>query len=189
MKTLPWIIISIMLVAFSVYECNRKPTIIEHTEYIYDSVLVMQEKIKIDSFERIVYYPIIESIIDTAWKMPVIDTNAIIRDYLAEVYYKDRILIDDSSLFVMYDAMVSNNRLQWIKPSAKIRRPLTIHKTTYIEADTKARWEVSTGIFAAVNEYSSDIGGIVQFRWGPITFGYGRGVLERTNLVVASYNF
>lgn len=120
------IIIALFALLFLQRECSRppqqppQPDTIRYTEIIYDTIPITKPVP--------VPYPV--HIVDSFMIPPVIDTAAIIKDFIALRIY-DRILLDDTTAFIRVTDSVTHNRLMGAALQYINRRP-TITKTTNI---------------------------------------------------------
>lgn len=152
MKTLPWILLTAILVIVLTWrECTRPPRIIvdvQHTsDTIHgDSIPVPYPVVQIIKEDSIVYRNIPAQI----------DSAAVAREYYAERYYKQYPIVDDSSVFISIDALVSENRLRWVVPYVQIKRPRVInHYTTVIqETEQRNKYFYGFGVGRNPNEFS-----------------------------------
>lgn len=186
MKTIPWIILTILLMlALTWRECTRPVKyIIEHehtSDTIYgDTVLIPFPVVKIKMVDSIVY------VVAPA----DIDTGAILAAYFEEKYYRQYPVADDSNVFVAFDAMVSENQLRWVKPYIKIKKPTVInHYTTNLiqEKSYQKSFNFKAGGFGINYPGGYDIGASIGFRYKKLYFEYGRGIGE-TNLLSISFD-
>ncbi len=188
MKTAPWIIISIALIAIlSWRECTRPEAGVEYvythtTDTIVDSIARPYPVVKIVKEDSIIH--------DTTYLYREIDTAAILADYFAERHYNNQTLIDDSLLLVSINAVVTQNRLQWVQPTVKIRQPLTIHHhITMPVQKNEQHWGLAAGGFGYNSPAVFDAGPALKVRYHHLEFGYGRGLLNQTNLFTLFYTF
>ncbi len=107
--------------------------------------------------DSIVYVPqYLPSKTDTVF-VPV-DTNAIIRGYLAEVY-GHHVLKDDSFAFVAFDYMLSRNQLQYIRNvQYQNRLPTQIINTTEINRANPKLNKIALGFNIRGNALCLDYG-------------------------------
>jgi hypothetical protein len=148
MKQAPWIIIIILLVALIITrECNRPDHLPDNGNVIADTIY-RTDTIKGDSIP--VPYPVVEiKTIDCTRiiKVPVnVDTAAILAAYFSENYYTNYPIVDDSNVFVSFDALVSENRLRWVVPYVQIKRPRVINHYTTVIQETEQRNKLFAGL-------------------------------------------
>jgi len=186
MKTLPWILLLIIVSVVSIYECSRKPEIVYETIHTQDTVWqqVVKEytKVVIQKEDSLVY--------DTIWKYLPVDTAKILEDYFVQRFYNNKQLVDDTLVTVTITAMVTQNRLQWIEPTVTINTPIITHYHYTLPKETiKPRpWGFAAGAFGYSHPTVYDIGAVGQVRYYNLSFGYGRG-LNKSNLFTILYNF
>lgn len=148
MKQAPWIIIIILLVALIITrECNR-PDHLHDNGNVIAYTIYRTDTIKGDSIP--VPYPVVKIVKEDSIvyiEVPTqIDTAAILADYFAKVYYQKHELVNDSDVLIQFDALVSENRLQFITPYVQLKRRTIInHYTTVMEA-TKPRNKYYAGL-------------------------------------------
>jgi hypothetical protein len=138
-----WMIIAFLLLALIlVRECNRSERFVEVNRTIYrtdtikgDSILVPYPVVQIVKEDSIIYR-IIPAQIDSA---------EVARQYYAERYYKNHPLVDDTNIYITFDAMVSENRLRWVLPYVQIRRPQVINYYTTVIQQEQPQIKVFAG--------------------------------------------
>lgn len=136
MKTAPWIIIAVLLlVIIAMRECSPTQNCAEcdNQTIIHDTTIIQGDSIPVPY--PVHHYDTIDSIVyrDIPAK---VDTAAILADYFAQNFYLKRELVNDSDLLVRFDALVTENRLQFIRPYVQLKRRTIInHYTTVIEAE------------------------------------------------------
>lgn len=139
---LSWLIIIVLsIVLFIQLECHHCPVsepcppATHTTEYIKgDSIPVPYPQI-IPGKDSIIHVPVPANI----------DTAAILAKYFAKHYGHDT-LADDTSTFVAIDWMVTQNKLQWVKPYIANRRATVINNTTTYVNEYKPRLKVFVGL-------------------------------------------
>lgn len=158
MKQAPWIIIILLLVALIITrECNRTDHFPDVGNVIADTIY-RTDTIKGDSIP--VPYPIVQIVKEDSIvykEIPAqIDSAEVARQYYAERYYKRYPIVDDSNVFVSFDALVSENRLRWVVPYVQIKRPRVInHYTTIIqEVEQRNKYFYGFGVGRNPNEFS-----------------------------------
>ena len=154
-NTVPWVIIVILLVITIIQkECSSPNG--GKVEYLPGETVVKTIVIPGDTVE--VPYPVVEVIKEDSIvyvEVPrVIDSSEIAKDYYARRYY-DVDLIDDSLLYIRAEAMVSENKLEWIIPHRKILRPQIIHHyTTVVEkVEPRTKGFIGLGIGRSPNSF------------------------------------
>jgi hypothetical protein len=142
MKTAPWIIISVLIILLVLQrECHRCPDVTEPVAKT-DTVYIPGDPYPV-SYP--VYVPVRYDSIVYDTSLREVDSFAIVKDYLAEVY-GHAVLIDDSSAFLKINYMVCENRLKYVIPIFQNKRATTIiHNTTVIES-VKPKTKIFAGV-------------------------------------------
>lgn len=184
---IPYLVIAILALFIAFDQCTRKPC----PEPQLSSTTT--EIIPGDSIPKpaLTVKPVKPQIIHNTVTREV-DTGAIIRDYLAQVVYKDIVLKDDSLLFASVDAYLSKNRIDSLKPYFAIRKPTAIiNKTVYVYPEAEKPGKVrqfglEAGVFGYAAPFGNDAGPFAEVKLKRWQIGYGYG-LHKTHLFKTTY--
>ena len=141
MKAAPWIIIVLLLaVIILMRECTPVPNCPECPEV--DTVTIVVH----DSIP----YPVTEYVPKIIYKNhftevgKLVDTNAIIAEFITRNYYIDT-LVNDTNALVIVEDTVSQNRIIWRKKQVSIFPP-SVYKTTIVTKQADPRRKLFVGI-------------------------------------------
>jgi hypothetical protein len=153
MKTTPWILIIVLIILFVLQrECHRcqvcpEPTVTTSTSTIPgDPYPVPYPVVKIERHDSIIYKDVPADI----------DSASVAKAYYAEVYGKNRVIADDTSVFVSIDWMVTQNSLKTVKPYIQNRRAKTVINNTYVTnppEDQKNKYYIGIGTGGNLNQF------------------------------------
>jgi len=125
-----WMIIAFLLLALIlVRECNRSERFVGVNRTIYRT-----DTIKGDSI--LVPYPVVQI---------VKEDSIIYRIIPAQIDSAEVASVDDTNIYITFDAMVSENRLRYILPHVQIRRPQVINYYTTVIHEEQPRTKVFAG--------------------------------------------
>ncbi len=146
MKNFVCFILTIISIVFFLLWANKKgKDIIVEKELVYNDTVYMDTvKQVVQGPDSIVYVDkVLPGRVDTFYILT--DTQAIIKDYLSEVY-GSHILKDDSTAFISFDYTLQGNRLKEIRKSIyQNRQPISI---TNIAGSTKHNhFFIGSGLF------------------------------------------
>lgn len=143
MKTAPWIIIAVLLtLLFLQRECahvpdcpEQEPCTLQHCDTTQgDSI----------PYPVISYVPQITFRDTGSWHYYLVDTNAIVADYLTKYFVADTLLSDTNAFIAVYDSLYMN-RIIWRKPVITLK-PIIVRKTNTVTLAAKPRNKLFVGI-------------------------------------------
>lgn len=150
MKTVPWIIIVILLLLlFLQRECNTHQPCPECPEIVFDTI---HDSV---SYPVTIYVPkpIYKDTGTTKWRYHKIDTSQILADYFSKNFYLDTLLNDTNALIIIADT-ITRNKITYRLPTINIF-PHTITQTTYIKNNLTPNRKlfIGAGIGRNINQF------------------------------------